>query len=73
MFLGGPLDGLTAAGMPRGGGGNIGSRFVLINRHCAVRTKGAPKYRRHLYEVVGRRPGKPGEVEVLAEHIRPVA
>ena len=70
MFLGGPLDGLTAAGMPRGG--DIGSRFVLINRHCAVRKQGAPTYRRHLYEVVGRRPGKPGEVEVLAEHVRPV-
>jgi hypothetical protein len=69
VFLGGPLDGSVVLGRPLPE--TDGARFEVVNRGCPVWVNGAVNYRRHLYQIVGRRVGAEGE-ELLVEHVCPV-
>jgi hypothetical protein len=66
VFLGGPLDGSVVFGRPAREAD--GARFEAVSRNCPVFVNGAQTYRRHLYQVVGRRAGIAGD-ELLVEHV----
>lgn len=70
VFLGGPLDGSVVIGRPACEAD--GARFEVVNSCCPVFVNGTQTYRRHLYQVVGRRVGIAGD-ELLVEHIRQVS
>ena len=71
VYLGGPLDGTVAIGHPPTV--TEGCRFAVVNPFCPVWVEGLLTYRHHVYQVVGKRVGQGGELQVLAEHIGQVA